>query len=105
MMEVGGKRSTRVRIALCHEPISLVSSQLVKPDQAQTFVARFHRPAQPPPPDIKEVPLEVAQDGNMILDYMLLQDVPYALPRDCQNRVYILQVLRKYELPASRSNA
>ena len=50
----------------------LVSSQLVKSDQKQTLIAQLHRDVQPPPPDLKGAFLEVAPEGNTILDHVLV---------------------------------
>ena len=38
----------------------------------ETVIAQLHRPVQSPPLDVKDAFLEVAPDGSMILDYVLV---------------------------------
>ena len=52
--------------------IPFVFSQLVRWDQEHAVIAQLHRAVPLPPPDIKDAFLEVAPEGSVILDYVLV---------------------------------
>ena len=59
-------------MALCFVLTPLFFSQLVKWNREQTVIAQLHRTAHFPPPDLKGAFLEVAPEGNIIFDHILV---------------------------------